>query len=70
MYRNSNGYACVCLPHDSSFFSVTSSRGYIAARRLVMAQHLGRCLHNWEYVRMKNHDRADIRVENLQLEAF
>ena len=62
-----NGYLYSKLQSDDFFYSMADSRGRVADHRLIMAKHLGRCLHLWEVVHHKNHIRNDNRIENLQL---
>ncbi len=64
---DSGGYHLIKLQPDNFFFSMTDVNGYVLEHRLVIAQHLGRCLHSWEIVHHKNHIRNDNRIENLQL---
>ena len=64
----SQGYTMVRLYPDSSFYPMANKpNSYMLEHRLVMAQHLGRCLDSWELVHHINHIRTDNRIENLQL---
>ena len=66
--RDKRGYIYVCLNRDACFFSLTKRCcHYVPDLRLVMARHLGRCLHRWELVHHKNGIKDDNRIENLQL---
>ncbi len=65
--KNSDGYYQVLLNEKDFFYPMADCRRCVLEHRLVMAQHLGRCLHSWEIVHHKNHIRADNRLENLQL---
>lgn len=63
-----DGYRLVVVPADSPFASMRrGGRNYVLEHRLVMAQHLGRPLRSVERVHHRNGDRADNRIENLEL---
>jgi hypothetical protein len=61
------GYLLTRVMPGDFFFSMANKRGYIRTNRLVMAKHLGRCLHQWEVVHHKNGIKTDNRMENLEL---
>jgi len=70
--RSQCGYIRVYVSEDSPFYSMVSParRGKdkkVLEHRLVVAQHLGRCLEPWEIVHHINGIRDDNRIENLML---
>ena len=66
-HRQNNGYIFVWVADDDFFASMRNNKRCVLEHRLVMAKHLGRCLHLWEIVHHKNHIRNDNRIENLEL---
>lgn len=66
--RRSHGYIKLKLQPDDFFYPMADKEGYVLEHRLVMAKHLGRCLHSWEVVRHQNDVRKDDnRIEVLEL---
>ena len=63
-----NRYNLVYIPLDSPYRNMTEAHSSrIREHRLVMAEHLGRCLESWEIVHHINGDRTDNRLGNLEL---
>jgi hypothetical protein len=65
--KNAQGYVLVQVDRDSKFLSMANQDRYIQEHRLVMAQHLGRCLLKTEPVHHKNGIKDDNKLENLEL---
>ncbi|KKN12486.1 hypothetical protein LCGC14_1016100 [marine sediment metagenome] len=72
-YKDSYGYIMVWVDPNDFFAPMANGRHIIKEHRLVMAMHLGRCLHSWEIVHHKGvrykgiENRSDNLIDNLQL---
>lgn len=62
-----DGYREVKIYPGDPYFPMATKQGYVLEHRLVMAQHLGRCLEDWEIPHHKNGIKTDNRFENLEL---
>jgi uncharacterized protein YerC len=62
-----HGYVQVRVSRDDPFAAMQNASGYVLEHRLVMARFLNRSLARTETVHHRNGDRADNRIENLQL---
>jgi len=65
--QHKSGYIKIWLSPENLFYSMTDCKGYLFEHRLVMAQHLNRCLQSWEIINHKNGVKNDNRLENLEL---
>lgn len=63
----STGYVRVLAPADWPWPEMIDKQGRIREHRMVMARHLGRALTRKEVVHHLNGERADNRLENLEL---
>lgn len=66
-YKSGEGYIRVRIFPNNPFYRMAQQSGYVTEHRLVMAQHLGRCLESREIVHHLNSIRDDNQIENLQL---
>lgn len=64
--RDNRQYIKVHLKRDDPLYPM-SYKGEVVEHRLVMARHLGRCLHRQEIVHHINGNREDNRIENLEI---
>ena len=65
--RTEKGYVMALAPEGYPFPESTNRLGRLREHRLVMELHLGRALRRGEVVHHVNGDRADNRIENLEL---
>lgn len=62
--KTAQGYIAIYCPEHPSAWPKTNC---VFEHRLVMEEHIGRCLENDEEIHHKNGNRSDNRIENLEL---
>lgn len=65
--KTEHGYIVIKLQPDDFFYSMAAKSGYVLEHRLVMAQHLDRCLQPWEKVHHKDGIKDRNEYSNLKL---
>lgn len=70
-YDKHSGYVKIWVDSNNPYFDMavktSDTTGHILEHRLVMAEHIGRCLKVNEHVHHRNNIKRDNRIENLQL---
>lgn len=66
-HKTSHGYINIRVYEDNPYYSMANKTHHIYEHRLIMAQHLGRCLEKWEVVHHINGIKDDNRIENLSI---
>jgi hypothetical protein len=62
---NHSGYILVRIYPDNPYYAMANPSGYVFEHRLVMAQQLERCLHDWEEVHHRDSIKTHNNPENL-----
>ena len=65
--KTKRGYILIWLSPDNFFHPMAQSNSYVLEHRLVMAQHLGRCLQPWEKVHHKDGVKDHNSISNLKM---
>ena len=65
--KTDDGYILIYVPREDRFYNMANCNHYVPEHRLIMAEHLGRCLNRSEIVHHLNGIRTDNRLINLAL---
>lgn len=66
-WKEHTGYVLVYISPESPYYAMARKNSHIQEHRLIVAQHLGRCLALNEHVHHINGIKDDNRIENLKL---
>jgi hypothetical protein len=62
-----HGYISVKLQSSDFFYPMVNKGGRVCEHRLIMAKHLGRCLHCWEIIHHRDGNKTNNNLDNLEL---